>query len=360
MKKIALLTTVELKKNGVSEVIFNSIEYLLSSSEFDVTLIYSGEADEKYLLKANKQNLKLIAVADRKKDTRLYFKNLKKVMKNNDFDLIHMHCNNALSFMDLTILKRYKNKVIVHAHQDNTDHPIIHSLMKPFFNIFSNERIAVSDRVAKLVFYRNFIELKNPVKFGEFKFDEKLRESIRNQLNIENEKLFLSIGRIEPQKNYLFEIDVFKELYSLSPSSKLLIIGNGSESKLIKQKIKELHLENNIILLDNVDYPSEYYSAADAFLLTSIHEALGLVLIEAQISGLPTFSSDVVSNSVSISENLYLLSLKDNPDDWARLILQNIHTVSTRINVNLTEKAEDYKFENSGQRLLEVYRKVLN
>ena len=89
---------------------------------------------------------------------------------------------------------------------------------------------------------------------------------------------------------------------------------------LIDSKIKEYGLEDDVIFTGMINKNVEkYYSAFDLFLFTSKHESFGLVLIEAQISGLPVVSSyEVKSSDVVISKDIDFVTLKESNEKWSQ------------------------------------------
>ena len=78
-----------------------------------------------------------------------------------------------------------------------------------------------------------------------------------------------------------------------SKKIELWIVGDGSEKSNLKSKISKLKLENNVKLLGWQNNPEEFYSQADAFLLTSNYEGWGMVAVEAANYGLPVIMTDV-------------------------------------------------------------------
>ena len=100
-----------------------------------------------------------------------------------------------------------------------------------------------------------------------------------NNVNFEN--YYLSVGRLTNQKNFLFLCKAFKELVKENKNFKLLIAGEGEQKKLINSFIKKNNLQDNIILLNHIKNIFPYFVKAKAFILSSLWEDPGFVLVEA-------------------------------------------------------------------------------
>jgi len=91
----------------------------------------------------------------------------------------------------------------------------------------------------------------------------------------------------------------------------LLIIGEGSLNDKIIKRIKKHNIQDKVLLLKNVKNVNEYMQAMDIFALPSLYEGLGIVLIEAQMSGLKCFTTkDKVAKETNITDNIYYLPLE--------------------------------------------------
>jgi len=116
--------------------------------------------------------------------------------------------------------------------------------------------------------------------------------------------IILMALRFSREKNIGLAIDAMAEICDANYTNKhtndangknigLIIVGEGAEKKNIELKIKNLGLENNVILEKwNNDLVS-YYKSADLLLLTSNYEGYGLVVAEAVAAGLPVVMTDV-------------------------------------------------------------------
>ena len=112
--------------------------------------------------------------------------------------------------------------------------------------------------------------------------------------------LFLVMGRIDPQKNQRLAIEALKELLATHPHAHLLLVGHVTNQPYVEKVrglIAEHGLEGRITLIPGIPSSSpdlvNAYHAADAFLLPSIHEPFGIVILEAWAAGLPVIASRV-------------------------------------------------------------------
>ena len=87
-----------------------------------------------------------------------------------------------------------------------------------------------------------------------------------------------------------------------------------------------------------VDNLYDYYQAADVFVFPSLHEGLGMVAIEAQVSGLPVVCSTGVTRSVELTDKVSFLKLNESLDAWCDVILSAKNTKRTD-NLDTVKKA---------------------
>lgn len=99
-------------------------------------------------------------------------------------------------------------------------------------------------------------------------------------------------GRLTRQKNFILFINSFKEILKKLPSLKANIIGKGEDKILLENKIKNLGLSNSIYLSGYKKNIYNYLFNSKFFILTSLWEDPGFVLIEAAMCNLLLISSD--------------------------------------------------------------------
>lgn len=104
----------------------------------------------------------------------------------------------------------------------------------------------------------------------------------------------LSVGRLVPEKDFPTLIDAFAKLLS-KREARLLILGEGPERPRLEGLTRELGIEDCVGLPGFAEDAAAYMAKADVFVLSSVHEGLPTVLIEALGTGIPVVSTDCVS-----------------------------------------------------------------
>lgn len=258
-----------------------------------------------------------------------YIIELNKFFRNHkEYKIVHCHMA-SIGFIIFLIAKKNGVKVrIAHSHNSDTEKTlkgfIKKVLMKPYKYV-STINFACSKKAGKFLFGKKHFEvIPNAINLEKFEFNEKIRNSKREELNIREENYLVGhVGRFCEQKNHKFIIDIFKEINKKDEKAILLLIGVGELKDSIKEKVKELKLEEKVIFLENRKDVNELYQAMDCFVFPSNFEGLGIVIVEAQASGLKCVCSDVVPEEANITDLFNELSLKDDPGKWAEKILEN-------------------------------------
>ncbi len=111
---------------------------------------------------------------------------------------------------------------------------------------------------------------------------------------------FLSVGRLTRQKNFLFLCNAFKKIINKNKEYKLIIAGDGEEKKRIIKFINENDLKDNIILIGHQNNIFPYFTNAKGFILSSLWEDPGFVLLEAAFCRVPVLSSNSWPGPVEI------------------------------------------------------------
>lgn len=213
-------------------------------------------------------------------------------------------------------------------------------LVRHLVSIFSTHYFGCSQRACQWMFTKKRIKegqtivVKNPIDVEKFIFNSFDREYFRKKLGIENNLVIGHVGRFVFSKNHVFLLKVFKQITVQNPETKLILVGNGPLKEEVEAQIKELELENNVILYGETSEVYRLYNAFDMFVFPSIYEGLGIVLVEAQANGLPVVASDSIPHEVKLTDNFEFCSLESGVEAWAENIMRR---AGERRNVNNPE-----------------------
>lgn len=140
---------------------------------------------------------------------------------------------------------------------------------------------------------------------------QKIREEILKEHA--HDYWFGMVGRLAHKKNHQRLFRVFKGLIRDFPDSVLLIAGDGPLENELKEQVRYLGLEQNIFLLGHRKDIPGFLHSLDAFLFPSLHEGLGLALLEAMAVGLPTVAADIgpCQEVVESTESVILVDPED-------------------------------------------------
>lgn len=109
-----------------------------------------------------------------------------------------------------------------------------------------------------------------------------------------NDKKFINVGRFSSEKGHERLIRAFTRFWKKHPDTWLIIIGGrGDLYERTKALAKSSESSSHIILIKYMSNPMPVVKACDLFLLSSFYEGLGLVILEANILGIPAVSCDI-------------------------------------------------------------------
>ena len=261
-----------------------------------------------------------------------YKKNLKEFFQNYSYKIVHSHYN-ELSGIILKIAKDYGVKVrISHSH---IAYPKYSNILTRLFgdylrNLLKNSsslKFACSNLAGEWLYEKNgnYEVINNGIEANKYKLNEKIKIEKREELKIEKDEIAIGhIGRLTEQKNHKFLIEIFSKLHEKNSKYKLFIIGNGELEEKIREHIKALNLEKNIIMLGVRKDVNKILQAMDLFVFPSLYEGLPVTLVEAQGAGLKCFISDTVTKEIDLECGLTeFISLDKTSEEWADIIDKN-------------------------------------
>ena len=173
--------------------------------------------------------------------------------------------------------------------------------------------------------------LKNAIDSQNFIANANTRKEIRKELGLEDKFVVGHVGRLHPQKNHDFLIDVFAEIKKKKPDAELILVGTGPLEEKVRSKVADMGLTESVQFLGNRKDMNRIYQAMDVFVFPSLFEGLGIVAIEAQAAGVPIVCSEGLPPETDITPIYRKLLLSDGAEEWANAALEmaqnpNAHT----------------------------------
>lgn len=251
-----------------------------------------------------------------------------KLVKNNDIQEITTQDPFYTGLAGWYLCKKFRIKLEVQIHGDFFGDYYKRQWLRLRLAKFILKRAdavrVVGERVKRSLLNLGVAEKKIIVR--PIQNNPKLIKKFPSEIDLHNkypgyEKIFLVLGRLEPVKNILWLIAIFKEVLK-QKNCLLLIVGRGSEENNIRRQIANNGLNSNIKLQDWTEDPYGYLKTADGVLFSSLSESYGLVPVEANIVGTPVIMNDVgVANyELKPGPKVTILPINDR-EKWVRAIL---------------------------------------
>lgn len=360
-KPIKVAQVIGMSDGGVASMIINLYRHIDKTKvQFDFLVEFESKL-------INKEEIELLGghliIIPSYKNPFKYMKELRKIFKENHYDIVHSNMS-TLSVFTLRAAKKAGIKVrISHSHSTSNKKEwkknIMKIVLKPFSKRYATHYFTCSELAGRYLFgnktYNNGLVtiINNAIDLNKFSFNEEYRNEIRNELNISPNTFVLGhVGRFMQQKNHKYLIKIFYEFQKNNADSKLLLVGDGPLKEELEQLAKSLKIYDKVIFYGMTDKTHKLYSAMDSFLLPSLYEGLPVVGIEAQANGLPSYFADTITQEVKVNDNVVFESIKKDPVEWAKLITQKPRYSKMVDSI--------YNIDNEANKLLNEYKKILN
>lgn len=360
--RILLINTVPTEKNGITNVIFNYLRAIDCDKEtFD--LVSPNQPDDYYVIEVEKKKGR-VYVLPRRTDIVRYWTSLLNLIRENRYDVVHIHGNSHTTLLELTAAKVAGCGVrMVHAHTTTCAHVVVHGLLTPVFNLFCTHGLACGEAAGKFMFGKKpFTIVNNGVDTYKFAFCIEHRNTIRKQYGFECSKVIGHVGYFSEIKNHRWIIEVFRSLLEIDKAYRLLLIGDGELRGEIEDKAKSYGLFDCITFTGNINNVDEMLNAMDLVLMPSLFEGLPLTLIEQQVNGLRCVCSDTITTEVDKTGNLRFLSLSKSAEEWASEVdsfLDTSHRKErSRIAIEKIREA-GYSIQEEAEELLALYKSTI-
>lgn len=321
MKKVLIvITTAFVPTGGLSTVMLNYYRNM-DKTGLKIDFCSTNKPENSLVDELHSNGSEYFKLPPRKK-LFLYFHALVRLCR--QYDIIHINANSATASLELLCAYCANVKVrIIHNHTCRTQHPILNKILLPLYNRLYTRAIACSNEAGEWLYGKgNFIILNNAINLERYTYNPTKRKELRTNLKVDDDCIVIgNVGKLMKAKNHDFQLDVFNEYHKANRNSKLTFVGEGELRRQIESKIKELHLEDSVILTGLRNDVPNLLQAFDIFLFPSIYEGMPLSVVEAQASGLPCYVSTNVTDLIDIGEDVVQLSLNKGAEYWAKRML---------------------------------------
>ena len=355
-KKILIINTANTGFTGITSVIMNYVRKTYKNVNYDFVLC--GRVEEKFKNELETLGTNVfIPPCSRVKNPLGYSSWLKKLMKKNKYDVLHVHGNSGTVYFEINAAKQSKIPVrIAHSHSTSCKYMLAHKILKPLLNRELTEAIACSDLAGKWLFTRDYTVLQNGIDVDRFMFSQSVRDEYRKKMGLENKFVIGHIGYMDTEKNHMFLLHVFKGLVNVRPDARLLLIGDGRLRSEIEQYIEENGLTDFVQVLGKRSDVANLYQCMDVFVLPSLFEGLPVTLVEAQAAGLPCLVSDTVTRQVNISNNIQYIGINEaDTENWISAFLEKDTFKKNRYEYGQYIKNSDFDIDNCVNKLISKY-----
>lgn len=257
--------------------------------------------------------------------------------QHHEYKIVHCHAY-TIGYFCLKAAKKAGIPVrIAHSHSNAAVHDVklpLKLIMQKLFTRYSTDLFACSEEAGKFAFKgKKFGIVQNAIDSQKFIADANIREEIRKALRVENKFVVGHVGRMQPEKNHDFLIDVFAEIKKKKSDAELILVGTGPLEEKVKSKVAEKGLSDCVHFLGNRKDMNRIYQAMDVFVFPSLFEGLGIVAIEAQAAGVPIVCSEGLPPETDITPIYRKLLLSDGTEKWANAALEMAQNPSAHTNM---------------------------
>lgn len=340
MKKILYIVN-NLIVGGIEKVCWEIVSHIdLNQYQIDFLVAADQGTEQYYDPKIQELGCRVYkgGAVYNKNDKKEFLRFEKELIQENHYDIVHSH----MDFMNISTLKVAKETGVAirvsHVHTAFLNGDKLKGKKKWKWKIqqillchYATDKLGCS----KAALEHYYGKKRGTVLYNGFE--------IKKKFNFEQActKNIITVGRIDPQKNPEFIVEIIYYLKQLSDEFKLYWIGEGVKKLEMEQKAKKLGLEEDIVFVGCTTEIMPYLNRSGIAIYPSVYEGLGISVVESQLAGCFTFYSDGVPQEADIGYAM-CIPLEKGPKGWAEMIY------------DFTEKGQ-YKNYNLDESLAEKY-----
>ncbi|MEM7331578.1 MAG: glycosyltransferase family 1 protein [Chloroflexota bacterium] len=186
-------------------------------------------------------------------------------------------------------------------------------------------------------------------------------ERVKAKYGLGNAPYLLSVGTIQPRKNFQFLIRAFKPIADRFPHNLIFSGGKGWMYDEMLAEVEKQNLRERVRFIgfvDDVDLPA-LYSGASLFVFPSLYEGFGLPLLEAMACGVPVLSSDA-SSLPEVGQNTAVYCSPHDLNGWTENMNDLLGDQDRLQHLSQKGKAHvaQFTWQKTAVQLLNIYEKI--
>jgi glycosyltransferase involved in cell wall biosynthesis len=190
-------------------------------------------------------------------------------------------------------------------------------------------------------------------------------KAAKKLFELEDKPVVLFVGSLIPRKGLLYLVEAAKKIVKERPDTTFLIVGDGPLKQQLTASLEAANLLGNFKFIGNVkdEFLPDVYNCCDVFVLPSIQEGQGIVLLEAQAAGKPVVAFDVGGvNEAILNGQTGFLVKRDNTEELVDGLLSLLSNSFLREKMGAKGRkfvTENFTWDICAQKMLKVYREAL-
>jgi len=280
-----------------------------------------------------------------------------------EYKILHSHVRSYASIY-IPIAKKHGIKTIIHSHSTSNGNGI-EALIKKILQYPLRKQadffIGCTRKAGEWLFGKNIVNserfqiVNNSIDIRKYHYNHEIREQYRLNMGINNDVVFIHIGRFHKSKNHTFLINVFSKLHKINEMTKLVLVGDGELRNEVQSHIDSQNLHDSVILTGSRSDVPNLLQASDCFLFPSKWEGLPVSVIEAQASGIPCLVSNNITKDILLSNLVIPLPINMGIEPWIKAISE---LSFKRKNVEDQIKKAGYDINDSVKIITFIYMKL--
>ena len=265
---------------------------------------------------------------------------VKKALRLLKIDIVHAHSPFTIGKLAAKTAKKKNTPFIMTMHSQYKQDFYKHTKSKLLTKILTDNIVKVfsksdevwtmNNKTAETLqgygYKGNFFLIPNATEYVPFDKPEQYNKYINSKYDIKkNQLVFLFIGRLIALKNIHFIVDSLKIVKDSGIDFKMIFVGSGPDEESLKKQIKELNLQDCILLTGTIKDREELakiITRSDLFLFPSIYDVSSLVQIEAAAFNTPAVLINGSLTSATITDNVNGFLSENSVDAFAEKIIE--------------------------------------